>query len=313
LSSKGDSVQLRNPSGTIIDTLTVPPAPSDQQRFLRVTELHYRPLPISPDETGGDPFATTSDFEFIELINTSTTTLDISGASFSNGITWTFPQGTSLAPSQRIVVSRRPSALALRSHNLHPDSVFGPFTGSLDNAGERITLRDAAGEQILSFVYDNNAPWPAEPDGTGPSLVLISPSLDPDLAENWRPSTSTHGNPTTSDSIPFTGNPDADADLDGIPALLEYALGTSDSSPSPAPTPEFSPVNRTLSLVHASAADAAALTIESSPDLASWASPGDLTRLGSNSLPGGLTRTTWSLTATTNTPRLFTRTRATLR
>lgn len=313
LSSKGDSVQLRNPSGTIVDTLTVPPAPSDPQRFLRVTELHYRPLPISPDESAADPFATSADFEFIELINTSTAPLDISGASFSNGITWTFPQNTTLAPAQRIVVARRPSALALRSPNIPAASVFGPFSGSLDNAGERITLRDAAGEQILSFVYDNNAPWPAESDGTGPSLVLIAPSLDPDLPESWRPSTSIHGNPTTSDSIPFTGNPDADADLDGIPALLEYALGSSDSSPSPAPTPEYSPINRTLSLVHASAADAAALTIESSPDLTSWSSPGPLTRLGSNSLPGGLTRTTWSLTPTTNTPRLFTRTRASLR
>ena len=37
-----------------------------------------------------------------------------------------------------------------------------------------------------------------------------------------------------SDAVNFTGNPDSDEDRDGLSALLEYALGTSDNDPQDA-------------------------------------------------------------------------------
>ena len=36
-----------------------------------------------------------------------------------------------------------------------------------------------------SLVYDDNAPWPTEPDGNGPTLSLKNPDLDNTLGENW--------------------------------------------------------------------------------------------------------------------------------
>jgi hypothetical protein len=139
-------------------------------------------------------------------------------------------------------------------------------------------------------------------------------SLHPDRPENWRASTTPHGNPTATDSVPFTGNALADSDADGVPALLEYALGLSDTLPAPASGPSYSPDTATISLVHASAADAAALTIESSHDLATWQSPGPLVRTGSLPLGNGLTQTTWSLTTDpAENPKLYLRARATLR
>ena len=293
LSSRGDSVELRDADGRLVAVLTVPPAPSDAQRFLRVTEVHYHPSDPSPAELSGSPLLSAGDFEFIEVVNTAAVPLDVSGCGFSNGIGFTFPAATVMAPGARMVVARNPAALALRSPGLPPASVLGPFTGGLDNAGERLTLRDAFGEQIISFVYDDQPAWPTEPDGQGPSLVLIAPTLDPDLPEHWRPSVGLHGNPGTSDAVPFTDPALADADSDGLSALVEHALGTSDNVPAAASALTFLPETGLLTLEHAAAADSAALAIETSSDLSSW-SPETLTFAGRSVLPDGRLRSQWS-------------------
>ena len=41
----------------------------------------------------------------------------------------------------------------------------------------------------MDFVeYDDEIPWPTEPDGNGPTLELIDPFSDNNLAENWQAS-----------------------------------------------------------------------------------------------------------------------------
>ncbi len=309
LASTGETVELRDLSNNVVATLVVPPAPSDPQQWLRVTELHYHPLPPTAAELAADATLTASDFEFVELMNTSSAPLDVSGCFFDNGITFTFPANTTLAAGQRVVLSRKPSALALRGPTL--TGVFGPYTGSLDNAGERLTLRDAFGEQIVSFVYDDNAPWPTAPDGTGPSLVLIAASLDPDQPENWRASTASSGNPAAGDGVPFTGNPDSDSDNDGTSALMEYALGSSDSASGPFAPLVWNPATAQITLVHAAAADDAALVLESSEDLATWGTAG-FTRSSTSVLPGGQAQTSWVVSPPAGS-RLYFRARATLR
>jgi hypothetical protein len=309
LASTGETVELRDLSNNVVATLVVPPAPSDPQQWLRVTELHYHPLPPTGVELAADATLTASDYEYVELMNTRSAPLDVSGCSFDNGITFTFPANTTLAAGQRVVLSRKPSALALRSPAL--TGVFGPYTGSLDNAGERLTLRDAFGEQIISFVYDDNAPWPTAPDGSGSSLVLIAPTLNPDFAENWRASTTGHGNPTATDTVAFAGDPHSDTDQDTLDALMEYALGTSDSSAGPFTTLEWNASTGRITLDIAAAADDAALVLESSGDLGNWTTSG-MTRTGSAALPDGRVQVSWQL-APLSGPRLYLRARATLR
>ena len=60
-----------------------------------------------------------------------------------------------------------------------PDGVqvFGPYGGALDNGGERLRLvRPTAIENDVEFVtvdevrYNDSAPWPEEPDGSGNTL-----------------------------------------------------------------------------------------------------------------------------------------------
>ena len=70
--------------------------------------------------------------------------------------------------------------------------VFG-FTGKLSNEGEQITLRDAAGIVQDTVNYATEFPWPIAAGGQGPSMQLINPSLDNDLAGSWRSAAPTPG------------------------------------------------------------------------------------------------------------------------
>jgi hypothetical protein len=70
--------------------------------------------------------------------------------------------------------------------------------------------------------------------GAGPSIVLIDPMSAPEHGDgsNWRASHAAGGNAGSTDALVFAGDPAADLDQDGIPALLEFALGGSDADPS---------------------------------------------------------------------------------
>ena len=156
---------------------------------LLVTEIMYNPPDVGV--TSGD------EFEFLELKNTGSTTLDLSGAFFS-GITFTFSNGTLLAPNQFFVLGRNASQLQSKYPGL---VVHGVYTGKLDNGGERIRLNHALGAEILSVTYNDRAPWPIAPDGHGFSLVPRSPNSnpDPDDGLNWRASSAVGGSPGADD------------------------------------------------------------------------------------------------------------------
>ena len=184
LSNFSETLTLSQADGTVIATTTTPNTPSNNQRFLRISEIMYHPP--------GDGE------EFIELLNTSDTeTLSLGGVAFTAGITYTFPEPTTLAPGARIVIG------------------FADFeTGRLSNGGERLKLEDADGSTIAEFAYDDQHPWPESPDGSGPSLVFRGG--DPQSPQNWRPSLEPGGNPGSSDSIEYAGG-----------ELLDYAFAGS--------------------------------------------------------------------------------------
>jgi hypothetical protein len=157
-----------------------------------------------PDEGAGE--------EFIEIMNISKSiTLNLGGISFTDGINYTIPAGTLLAAGNRMVIYA---------------SDFKNGT-ALSNGGELLKLEDASRSTILEFRYDDQAPWPISPDGGGTSLILKNPTLkpDPSLASNWRPSLTIGGNPGTTDAISFRGQANGDLNGNGIPDLIDYALG----------------------------------------------------------------------------------------
>lgn len=157
---------------------------------LIISEVHYNPLPNGA--TSGD------EYEFIEFKNIGGTTLDLGGLNFSNGITFTFPVGVTLAPNGFLVLARNSAQFAVRYPSV---TLNGTFTGKLDNGGERLTLLTGTGSQIIDFNYKDTAPWPVAPDGQGFSLVAKDPAThtDPGNAAKWRASTAVGGSPGADD------------------------------------------------------------------------------------------------------------------
>ena len=178
-----------------------------------INEIHYNPGPA-----GADP-----DSEFLELYNTTANDIDLSGASFV-GFTLVFAQGTTLGAGQYAIVSPS-TAIAQSTWGVTPIAQFA--AGGLSGAGELIQLVAADGTTVIDEVsYLDQAPWPASPDGNGPSLELRSPTLDNALAASWGVS---NGNPTpgAANSILGTNAPAPITNIVVSPALPNESFSIS--------------------------------------------------------------------------------------
>ena len=199
--------------------------------------------------------------EFIELTNVSPQLIDLSNVTFTAGLTYTFPVGTTLAPGAQIVLTP------------------ADYEGSLDNSGETITLNDVIGFIIESVTYNDGGAWPSAADGDGYSLVRVSPEsfLNGNEATSWRSSTALGGNPGATDATTFPGG-DEDA-------LLRYALGSNELSLGATLGSVIVPRNL--------AADDIISIVETSTDLDTWV---ELTDVEEETLPvNGLSSQTYQV------------------
>ena len=151
---------------------------------LRISEVMYHPA--------GDPNA-----EYIELTNVGSATVNLNLVRFANGVDFTFPS-TPLAPGEFVLVVRDVTAFTARYGDGLP--VAGTYSGSLDNAGERLELLDAAGQTISTFRFKDN--WVDLTDGQGFSLTVVDPAADVSLDDKsaWRASAIVDGSPGFDDS-----------------------------------------------------------------------------------------------------------------
>lgn len=122
--------------------------------------------------------------EFVEIHNSGTTAVDLSGWFFTDGIAFTFPAGTSLAAGAYLVVAEQPAGYATRFPSA--PAPIGSYTGGLSNSGELLDLVDAAGLRVDRVEYGVESPWPVGANGGGVSIELIHPSLDNNLSGSWR-------------------------------------------------------------------------------------------------------------------------------
>ncbi len=165
--------------------------PAQDLTALTLSEIMYHPA----GTTGVDG----DEFEFVEMKNSGTVALDLSGVAFADGISFTFPTGTSLAAGGFAVLVRNPSRFAERYPGVQ---IAGTYTGKLSNSGEVIQLNDAAGRTLRRVAYGTAGAWPVAADGSGPSLVPRT--LDPghpagDNALDWRGSRNSGGSPGADD------------------------------------------------------------------------------------------------------------------
>lgn len=180
----------------------IPPASASN---LILAEIQYHPL----DETGN---------EFLEFLNTSSGTLDLSDVAISEAVRFQFPRPTVLAVGERIAVAKDTALFEARyrtntsPYHRNGVRVVGPWLGSLSNDGESIQIVGADGTAIFSCTYGTTGSWPGRADGKGSSLELIDPTAAPFTSvaksawlgdpQNWRPSTEFHGSPGASGTGP---------------------------------------------------------------------------------------------------------------
>ncbi|MGC8828354.1 MAG: lamin tail domain-containing protein [Verrucomicrobiia bacterium] len=190
LSARGEKIRLLTDKGYLIQEYQYQGNPSPAQQYLRITEIMYNPLPL-PGSTND-----AQEFEFIELKNIGNIDIDLNGVRFVNGITFNFSGSavTNLAPGQVVLVVKNKDAFKERYGDGF--NIAGEYSGSLDNAGERIRLVDASGEEILDFAYNDN--WYPITDGLGFSLVIVNENAQPDdwgNKTNWRVGSTINGTP----------------------------------------------------------------------------------------------------------------------
>ena len=192
------SLTALNMAGAAVgsDTITVtnngPEAASAANLVL--SEINYHPA---------DPDGAT--LEFIELHNIGPRPVDCTGAVFTAGVAFSFPDNYTIPAGGYALVVQDAAAFNARYGAGLP--VAGQWNGDtrLGNGGDHITLRDRGGSPIRDFAYDDAAPWPTSPDGGGRSLVLVAPATNPDhaLPASWRASTNAGGSPGTADPPPL--------------------------------------------------------------------------------------------------------------
>lgn len=144
--------------------------------------------------------------EYIELQNHGSKQLDIGGIGFTNGIHYIFPAGSRLDSGQLIVIAKNP-VLFQERYGFAPSNQVG-YQGSLDNDGERLTLRDLQGNEILTVRYEPALPRLAAANGAGFSLVLdgdknqtTTQTSEQKVGDHWRVSTYLGGSPLAIDPL----------------------------------------------------------------------------------------------------------------
>jgi spore coat protein CotH len=137
------------------------------------------------------------DLEYIELYNSGDSPVDLGGWSFTKGIKFKFPKGTTIDAKGFLVVCRN----AERFKQNYDVPVAGTFNQKLSNAGERLELSEPAGRKVDSVKYQDTPPWPMGADGASGSLERICPETTGEDVANWASS------PLSKDRIKPAGTP----------------------------------------------------------------------------------------------------------
>lgn len=133
----------------------------------------------------GQPYSE-PDEEWIELVNTGSAPVDLSGWSLQEGINFAFPDGSTIGPDEYVVIANDKTLL----HTKYPDiSIVGSFSGRLANGGERLLLADSSGNPADEVTYFDSGRWPQAPDAGGSSLELRDANARNSIPEAWAAST----------------------------------------------------------------------------------------------------------------------------
>lgn len=179
----------------------------------------------------------TNELEFVEIQNTSGLTVPLWDASapanssnrfwrIADAVEYSFQVGDQLAAGEYAVICQtNPAVFRARYQVPNHVKIFGPYLGSLNNAGEAVRIW-RPGEydlvvsnnptvQVEKVEYDDLAPWPTLANGTGRSLERITRGTYGNEPTNW----------VARNVLGSPGGPSqVDFDNDGVPDNWEYAV-----------------------------------------------------------------------------------------
>jgi hypothetical protein len=127
--------------------------------------------------------------EWIELRNLNGVDVNTAGWKITGGVDFTFPAtgtGSFIPGNGYLVIAANPGLL--------PGSI-GPFTGSLNNSGETLRVRNLNGRIMDEISYEDGGDWPPGADGSGASLSRRDESKAEAGAGAWTTSAQIGGSP----------------------------------------------------------------------------------------------------------------------
>ncbi len=201
LSAGGEDVVFRDPDGVVIDAyrfeaqengVTMGRYPDGGADFHELTSstpgaantaLWIRPVVIN--EIMFNPISGDDNDQYVELHNWSESAVDVGNWRFVDGISFTIPEGTTIAAGDYLVVAKNAEHLMTRypGGQLHAGNTIGNFDGNLSKSGERIALAKPDDPNLpdQDFVivdevtYHDGGRWGEWSDGGGSSLELVDP------------------------------------------------------------------------------------------------------------------------------------------
>ena len=123
--------------------------------------------------------------EYIRLYNPGDEKVDLSGFTFTRGITATLPEGTWIESNADLFITSD----ITNGWSRHLPEVIQWEEGRLANQGEAIKLTESNGITVDYLAYKDDGLWPGLGFTAGGTFKLKDPGLDNHLPENWTTST----------------------------------------------------------------------------------------------------------------------------
>lgn len=132
------------------------------------SEIHYHPVeePAFDNTTNYNPALDLSEdvHEFVEIQNTTATSVNLGGWKVGGDIAFTIPAGTTIPAGGYKVIALNPT----RIQTVYAiTGVLGAYTGKLPNSGGNVTLNDSSGNTVDSVSYSSAFPWAQSANALG--------------------------------------------------------------------------------------------------------------------------------------------------
>ena len=124
-----------------------------------INEIMYHPVERPAFDAAGDPVLDLTEdvHEFIELKNTGSTAVSLAGWRLRGAADYDFPAGASIPAQGFAVVAKFPARLeSIAAYALPAGSVFGPWSGGLQNSGDTIRLETVSGAVADAVAYSSS-------------------------------------------------------------------------------------------------------------------------------------------------------------